>query len=446
MVDVCIPLSNAEIAAWCERNLNIGGQECVVGFDCEWKPAWTKGEHNRVAIVQIATPSSVLLVQLRRLLSSGDGNGNSTNSSSGSTGSSSSGSSTQFPEALAALINNSKVVKTGVGVLEDLKLLQSDYGVKFAGFLELSAAADRLLQKRDGQQYRQGRPLQQKIGLKNLAKRFLAVDVDKPKKVQMGNWERLHLSDEQVQYACYDALLAVDVHSYLEENGTFDGAQRQAFFGSAEITCQLRRASRETMRSLWAHACEDSDMLRTLTLRLVQEDAAWLRDFTTLAEPPTPLTTTVDDPAAAPRRPCEGASWRGALALVLSRFGFMPTYKYIKPDSASAAGQKASSEVTMELYFHGGKYLQPRFLATGRGFSKREAGEAASKQALRMFLELQQRLVRDHDADLVSLYAGKDPLPRLVEDWLEALMPAPDGGRCRESIIGDDASTWERDK
>lgn len=389
-VDVFIPTSNAEISEWSERNLKLDEGDCVVGFDCEWRPAFVKGTHNRVAIVQVATPTSVLLVQLRRLRPS--------------TSSSSSSSLEDFPPALADLVNNARVIKTGVGILEDLKLLQSDYGISFAGFLELSVAADRLLRRKNSAELAERKHPLQKTALQKLAKRFLAVDIDKPAKVRMGNWERLQLTEEQVLYACYDALLAVDVHSYLARSGTFDGAARDEFLASHEVAQALRCSTRDKLRVLWSQSCESQETLRMLSMRLVEADAEWLRD-------PTQIDASSDPSMVL------ASTWRGALFLLLSRFVLVPKYQQCR-ETTPAPGMFAVEVLALGS---SGSGRRARVVGRGQGRSKREAGDEASRQAVEALLVLQRSLVEEHSVDLVSVCAGKEPLPSRMEAWLEAL-------------------------
>lgn len=387
-VDVCIPTSNAEISEWMASNLRLDDGGCVVGFDCEWRPAYVKGVHNRVAIVQVATPTSVLLVQLRRLRVGG------TNKSS---------SSGEFPSALADLVGNALIVKTGVGILDDLKLLQSDYGVKFAGFLELSLAADRSLRRGDSEELgERSRPVQ-KMALQKLGKWFLGVEIGKSSKVRMGNWERMNLTEEQIQYACYDALLAVDVHSHLASGGTFDEDATLDYLNSREVTESLRCSTRAKLRTLWNNACESQEALQRLSRRLIEADAEWLRD-----------PTQVDVDASSDPSMLLASTWRGALFVLLSRFMLAPKFRQCKA-TVPPPGMFAM-EVLIVKSFPG---RHARVVGRGIGRSKREAGDEASRHALVELLALQRTLVEEHNVDLISVCAGKESTPSQMVAWLD---------------------------
>ena len=59
-----------------------------------------------------------------------------------------------------------------------------------------------------------------RTGLIYLENLLFECSILKPKKVQMSNWERDVLTDAQVRYAVYDAVMGRHVYDYLHEKGT----------------------------------------------------------------------------------------------------------------------------------------------------------------------------------------------------------------------------------
>ncbi|KAG8819441.1 hypothetical protein FRC17_010454 [Serendipita sp. 399] len=90
----------------------------MVGFDLEWKPMRTPKEYNRVSLVQIATETEVLLLQL-----SGGGRPH------------------EFPPALKTLLESPSVMKVGAGIDGDVEKLARDWGVHVQNYLDLADMA-----------------------------------------------------------------------------------------------------------------------------------------------------------------------------------------------------------------------------------------------------------------------------------------------------------------
>ena len=58
-----------------------------------------------------------------------------------------------------------------------------------------------------------------RTGLIYLENLLFECSILKPKKVQMSNWERDVLTDAQVRYAVYDAVMGRHIYDYLHEKG-----------------------------------------------------------------------------------------------------------------------------------------------------------------------------------------------------------------------------------
>ena len=79
-----------------------GGSKAYVGFDIEWRPTFLKGHSAyKTALIQISTDKSCLLVQMIYLDS--------------------------IPAELSSLLLSKRVVKVGVGVLDDIKKAAKDH-------------------------------------------------------------------------------------------------------------------------------------------------------------------------------------------------------------------------------------------------------------------------------------------------------------------------------
>jgi hypothetical protein len=102
------------------------------------------------------------------------------------------------------------VLKVGVGILDDLKKLRKDFNVPYKQYVDIGTAAKR---SRNNSGLR-------KFGLAGLTKQYFNVNLVKPKSISMSNWETYTLSDEQISYAAYDALLGVQLYMAMEDEGT----------------------------------------------------------------------------------------------------------------------------------------------------------------------------------------------------------------------------------
>ena len=198
-VEVWVAHTNDEIAEWVRVNVKSSSSTGtpfanVVGLDVEWRPPFKPRTINPVALVQVASESSVLLVQLNRFPGT-------------------------FPSALAEVLNSQTVLKVGVSVLEDLKLLTRDYGVKYSdSYSDIGSLARRLsdrVKSGKGVDTSTETPtLPLTFGLQSISKAFLGVDISKPRKIRLGNWDNKVLNLDQITYAAYDALLSRDIYCY----------------------------------------------------------------------------------------------------------------------------------------------------------------------------------------------------------------------------------------
>lgn len=151
-------------------------QERVVGFDTETRPAFHKGEDYLPCLVQIATARRVYLWQLQRL---------------------------DFSQALAELLGNPDIAKTGVALAGDLGQLKRLFPLEPTAIVDLGLVA-----KRHGNR---------QTGLRNLAALFLGSRI--PKGARTTNWSVPRLSPAQIGYAATDAWAGRELYLCFEKLG-----------------------------------------------------------------------------------------------------------------------------------------------------------------------------------------------------------------------------------
>ncbi|XP_058455385.1 exonuclease 3'-5' domain-containing protein 2 [Malaya genurostris] len=141
----------------------------ILGLDCEWVNE--QGKRHPVALLQLASHRGLCalfrLCEMRRI-----------------------------PPELTDLLNDSSILKVGVGPVDDAKLLKLDYNLKVTSALDLRHLAEK-----------GGFP--GPFGLARLAEKTLGVKMDKHWRVRASNWETPELTERQILYAANDAHVAV---------------------------------------------------------------------------------------------------------------------------------------------------------------------------------------------------------------------------------------------
>lgn len=145
----------------------------VVGFDTETRPSFKKGQIYQVALLQLAIPDKVFLIRINH---------------------------TGVTEDIARLFENDKIIKTGVGIRDDLKALQKHRKFETAGCLDLSTLA-----KQAGLQVE---------SVKKLA--ALLLDFRISKSAQTSNWEAPTFTQKQIEYAATDAWVCLELYMKLK--------------------------------------------------------------------------------------------------------------------------------------------------------------------------------------------------------------------------------------
>ena len=120
-----------------------------VGFDVEWRPTFQSGKVSRTAVLQLAVDNEALVVQLRYfapvtlsyiaetlgfldkkyLCDENEVIGTTQDKNKLE----------QFPPSLIKLLSSNRIVKVGVGVLDDLAKLQTDFGTPIGEYKDVDA-------------------------------------------------------------------------------------------------------------------------------------------------------------------------------------------------------------------------------------------------------------------------------------------------------------------
>lgn len=149
-------------------------KEEVVGFDTETRPSFKKGQVYQVSLLQLAIPGSVFLIRVNH---------------------------TGISREIAELFENEKVIKTGVGIRDDLKALRKHHDFTPRNCLDLSVVA-----KQAGLQVE---------SVKKLTALLLGFRISKG--AQTSNWEAPALTQRQIEYAATDAWVCLELYYKLKD-------------------------------------------------------------------------------------------------------------------------------------------------------------------------------------------------------------------------------------
>jgi ribonuclease D len=145
----------------------------VLGFDTETRPSFKKGEFHKVALMQLAIPGKVFLIQIHK---------------------------TGLPEGLSKILSNPNIIKAGVAIRDDIKALQKFRRFNAEGFVDLSVVAR-----------------EKGIGVESVKKlTALLLGFRISKTAQTSNWEMPTLSSKQLEYAATDAWVCLEIYHKLE--------------------------------------------------------------------------------------------------------------------------------------------------------------------------------------------------------------------------------------
>jgi len=144
----------------------------VLGFDTETKPSFKKGNKNKVSLIQLANSELACLIRINKI---------------------------GIPDELISLLSNPKIIKTGVAIHDDIKLLTGVRKFSPAGFIDLQTfVKDYGIES---------------SGLKKLTAIVLGFRISK--RQQVTDWEAVQLSEAQQIYAATDAWVCREIYKKL---------------------------------------------------------------------------------------------------------------------------------------------------------------------------------------------------------------------------------------
>ncbi len=144
-------------------------EEKILGFDTETKPNFTKGQNHLPALLQLATANKVFIIQFFRM---------------------------RLPKEMLEILADESYVKAGLAIRDDMLALQRRGKFKAAGHIDLAHLAHQ-------RGYKEG-------GLRTLCAALLGARLSK--NMRCSNWENVHLSRAQVQYAATDAWVSREIY------------------------------------------------------------------------------------------------------------------------------------------------------------------------------------------------------------------------------------------
>lgn len=147
-----------------------------IGFDTETKPSFRRGEHNTVALLQLATPDHSFLFRLNHI---------------------------GLPKCVSDLLENPDILKIGVSIHDDFLNLHKKYKLEPKGFIDLQSYVK-----------------EYNIADNSLS-RIYGILFDKriSKSQRLTNWEAPTLTRHQQEYASLDAVACLHIYYYLKQHG-----------------------------------------------------------------------------------------------------------------------------------------------------------------------------------------------------------------------------------
>jgi ribonuclease D len=147
-------------------------RQTILGFDTETRPAFKKGQVYPVSLLQLSTSDQAFLFRINKI---------------------------GLPIELAMILASPKILKIGVAIRDDIKILQRIVPFKPAGFVELQD-----LVKTYGIE---------NFSLKKLSAIVLGFRISKS--ARLTNWDAPELTEQQLIYGATDAWVSVEIYNQL---------------------------------------------------------------------------------------------------------------------------------------------------------------------------------------------------------------------------------------
>ena len=146
--------------------------QSALGFDTETKPAFKRGQENKVALMQLSTEDECFLFRLNRI---------------------------GFPDELGALMSNREIRKIGLSLRDDFAAIRKRSIRKVENFIDLQDFVDQ-------------------FGIEdNSLQKIYAILFGRKisKNQRVSNWESGVLTPAQQSYAAIDAWACLRIYNYL---------------------------------------------------------------------------------------------------------------------------------------------------------------------------------------------------------------------------------------
>jgi ribonuclease D len=147
-------------------------REPVIGFDTESRPVFQRGVVNRIALLQLSTPSKCYLFRLNKI---------------------------RLDKAILKILESSRVTKVGLSVAGDIRELETLRRLRPKGFIDLQTIApDYGIRE---------------LSLAKIAAIVLGRRISKAQR--LSNWEAVQLTENQQLYAATDAWACLEIYKRL---------------------------------------------------------------------------------------------------------------------------------------------------------------------------------------------------------------------------------------
>lgn len=140
----------------------------ILGFDTESKPSFKKGKNNGIALLQLSTENTALIIRVKEV---------------------------GITPPLKAILENEKIIKVGAAIRDDLRGLQNISNFNPKGFVDLQKIAPTFNIEVQS--------------VRKLAAIVLGARVSKTQ--QLSNWESTELTGAQIDYAATDAWVCREI-------------------------------------------------------------------------------------------------------------------------------------------------------------------------------------------------------------------------------------------
>lgn len=177
--------SNSNVVSdWICTTESIHDRHCssiVVGLDVEWRPSFTSGVTNPIATIQLCINNRCLVYQILQ-------------------------SKYRCPD-LYRFLGQSGYKFVGVGIEQDAEKLMRNYELNVCDMVDLRHVAA----NETGNKW-----MRYNTGLKALANHVLDMNLAKPRRITLSDWDDEELSMEQVMYAVADAYVSYKLGTVLK--------------------------------------------------------------------------------------------------------------------------------------------------------------------------------------------------------------------------------------